>query len=70
MPVGGDRGDVLLIRSVHEWLTDGSSLGIIHHLFVQDVECGMAMPIQILGEAQRGPMALEKGDLTLQGGTH
>lgn len=43
---GRRSGHVLLIRSV---LTDGSSLGIINHLFVQDVEWGMAMSIQILG---------------------
>lgn len=50
-------GDVLLITPTQEQaLADGSSLGIINHLFVQDVECGMAMSIQILGEAQRGPL--------------
>lgn len=43
---GWRSGHVLLIRSI---LTDGSSLGIINHLFVQDVECGIAMSIQILG---------------------
>lgn len=53
-----------------DWLTDGSSLGIINHLFAQDAECGMAMSIQILGGAQRRPVALGKEDLTLQGGTH
>lgn len=70
LAVAGDQGDVLFISSVPERLTDGSSLGRINHLFVQDVECGMAMSRQILGEAQRGSVALGKEDLTLQGGTH
>lgn len=70
LAVGGDHGDVLFIRSVCDQLTDGSSLGIINHLLVEDVECGMAMSIQILGGAQRGPVTLGNEDLTLQGGTH
>lgn len=45
--VGGEHGDGLLIRSVSDQLTDGNSLGIINHLLVRDVECGMTGSVKM-----------------------
>lgn len=39
-----------VIGSVSDRLTDGSSLGIINHLLVQDVEYGMTVSVKIPAE--------------------